>query len=379
MRFGRWQYLLLAVALLGFPGLPAAYAGPLAVITNFRSGFSPSTVVIIDTATDQLVGNPIPVGVNPSGVAITPDGKTAVVTCAESQDVYFIDLSASPPTLVGRLDVGGGLSGPFYPSSVAMSPDGEYVALTVGISAAAAPRVSPGNQYVRVVSVKDRSIVQSIQMPQDQFSITAEAAAISPQGSIIIAGPQSSLIYALSFSGGQISLPEGTDDQFGAFQGTSATHVVLTPDGHTALLAAASTKIAVLPVDSSGRIGEGPFVSSGGNGAQAIALTRDGKRAFVRNFYSPGNNIAVFDVTGGTLKDTGIRLQSSGFPGEILELVPEGNIVGIPTIAVTPDGTKVYTTNLFTNMVEVFEVDKPQAIRRFSTGANPLGVAIQPQ
>jgi DNA-binding beta-propeller fold protein YncE len=381
MRFGRWLYLILAVGLLGSMGLTAAHAGPLAVFTNFREGYAPSTVTILDTATDQLVGNPIPVGVNPAGVAITPDGRTAVVACAESQDVYFIDLSANPPKLSGRLEVGAGLSGPFYPVGVAMSPDGGYAALTVGINATAVPRVSPGNTYVRVISVRDRTIVQSIQMPQDPFPITAEASAISPQGSIVIAGPQSSMIYALEFSGGQITLPEGTNDQYGATQGTASTYVAITPDGQTALIPAASTKIVVIPIDASGRIpaGGGTLVSSGGSGAQAIAITRDGKRAFVRNFFSPGNNVAVFDIVGGTLKDTGMRLHSSGFPEEILALVPDGNFVGIPTIAVTPDGRKVYTTNPFLNQVEVFDVEKPQAIRRFSTGPNPIGVAIQPQ
>lgn len=379
MRFPRWHSLFVAFALLGALGLSAAHAGPLAVITNFREGYSPSTVTIIDTATDQPVADPIPVGVNPSGVAITPDGATAVVACAESQDVYFIDLSARPPKLLGSLNVGGGLSGPFYPVGVAMSPDGEYVALTVGISSTAAPRVSPGNQYVRVVSVKDRAIVQSIQMPQDQFPITAEAAAIGPNGSIVLAGPQSSMIYALEFTGGQIVLPEGTSDQKGAFQGAQATYVAITPDGSTALVARNQRKLQVMPIDGAGRLGEGVEVASGGNGAQSIVISRDGKRAFVRHFFSPESQIAVFDIGAGTLKDTGIRLQSSGFPAEILELVQGGLFIGIQMVAVTPDGKKVYTTNPFVNAVEVFDVTKPQPIRRIFTGINPIGVAIQPQ
>ena len=36
-------------------------------------------VVVVDTQTNQIVGSPIPVGTNPHGVAITPDGQRAYV------------------------------------------------------------------------------------------------------------------------------------------------------------------------------------------------------------------------------------------------------------------------------------------------------------
>ena len=37
-------------------------------------------VVVVDTQTNQIVGSPIPVGTNPHGVAITPDGQRAYVS-----------------------------------------------------------------------------------------------------------------------------------------------------------------------------------------------------------------------------------------------------------------------------------------------------------
>ena len=49
------------------------------------TGFNPFTanqgrVFVIDTATNQLVGAPIPVGFLPAGVAVTPDGRYAYVS-----------------------------------------------------------------------------------------------------------------------------------------------------------------------------------------------------------------------------------------------------------------------------------------------------------
>jgi len=58
---------------------PASVRAQNAYITNSGD----DTVSVIDTTTDTVVGAPIPVGVDPSGVAVTPDGsKVYVVNCA---------------------------------------------------------------------------------------------------------------------------------------------------------------------------------------------------------------------------------------------------------------------------------------------------------
>jgi len=53
--------------------ISSAFAQPFAYVTNFLS----NNVSVIDTATNMVVGPPIPVGVGPWGVAITPDGTRA--------------------------------------------------------------------------------------------------------------------------------------------------------------------------------------------------------------------------------------------------------------------------------------------------------------
>src|SRR5438093_5247449 len=113
MHYERWQRLFLMVALVGALGILPAQAGPLAVVANFTDPGLQfpgplGTVSVIDTETDQPVGPPLQVGVNPMAVAITPDGKTAVVACAQSSDLYFIDLTAKPPKITGKLVVGSG-------------------------------------------------------------------------------------------------------------------------------------------------------------------------------------------------------------------------------------------------------------------------------
>ncbi|MGN6253590.1 MAG: beta-propeller fold lactonase family protein [Solirubrobacterales bacterium] len=81
-----------------------------------------NTVVVIDTATRQVVGAPIPVGEDPINIAFTPDGSRAYVTNDESNDVSVIDTAARQ--VVATIPVGE------EPWGVSITPDGKkaYVA-----------------------------------------------------------------------------------------------------------------------------------------------------------------------------------------------------------------------------------------------------------
>jgi YVTN family beta-propeller protein len=52
-------------------------------------------ISVIDTATDTVVGSPIPVGAYPGGVAVTPGGSKAYVANAHSNDVSVIDTATN--------------------------------------------------------------------------------------------------------------------------------------------------------------------------------------------------------------------------------------------------------------------------------------------
>src|SRR5207253_2081625 len=72
-----------------------------------------STVSVIDTATNTVVAT-IPVGADPSGVAITPDGTRAYVTDQGSTTVSVIDTATN--TVVATINVGAD------PVAVAITP-----------------------------------------------------------------------------------------------------------------------------------------------------------------------------------------------------------------------------------------------------------------
>jgi YVTN family beta-propeller protein len=81
-------------------------------------------VSVIDTATHAVstiqVGTAAPpVGVNPAGVAVAPDGGHVYVTTQGSSDVTVIETATN--TVISRIPVGTG------PLGVAVAPDGGHV------------------------------------------------------------------------------------------------------------------------------------------------------------------------------------------------------------------------------------------------------------
>ena len=104
-----------------------------------------STVSVIDTATNTVVGSPIPVGNVPIGVAVTPDGTKVYVTNFGSANVSVIHTATK--TVVKTVPVGTG------PWAVAISPDGTkvYVANSAGNTVSVIRR--PGNTVVATIPV----------------------------------------------------------------------------------------------------------------------------------------------------------------------------------------------------------------------------------
>jgi DNA-binding beta-propeller fold protein YncE len=403
MRFARLQCLLLALGIFGALGSTAVQAGPIAVIANFTEGFGAGTVAFIDTATDQPVRAPIPVGVNPSGVVITPDGKTAVVACAYTADLYFFDLTAKPPALLGSpVSVSSGSNNTFYPTGLAMSPDGSFVAVTaLGVTQdpVTMEPITPQTNIVKVVDVAKRNIEQVLdvsQLPdQGAGTLDAQAAAISGKGAIVLVSPKPSypVIYALSFADGQIDLPDAANNsgQFKAYGGPNfaqGTNVAITPDGSTAIVPAGRQFLQTFTIDDTAGLTLATTtagISSGGDGAQSVAITADGKTAYVLNILSGAAhaNISAFQIgPGGTLTPAGIKLNADAMPSL---LAAYGLPVGNQMLAVTPDGKKIYEVSPYskkdqldlTGEVVVFQPDKPDAINRLTVGTQPYAIAIQ--
>ncbi len=80
------------------------------------------SVLVINTATDTLIGDPIEVGTGPWGIAIAPDGSRAYVANKESGTISVIDTATNTvETTIGTIP---------FPYKIAMTPDGSSVYVT---------------------------------------------------------------------------------------------------------------------------------------------------------------------------------------------------------------------------------------------------------
>jgi YVTN family beta-propeller protein len=86
--------VIAVLALVSIVGTAPALAQN-AYITNAND----STVSVIDTATNTVIGSPIPVGSAPEGVAVTPDGSTIYVANLGANTVSVIDTATN--TVIG--------------------------------------------------------------------------------------------------------------------------------------------------------------------------------------------------------------------------------------------------------------------------------------
>jgi YVTN family beta-propeller protein len=111
-------FRLLAVAAVVFCGLAGAQArAQNAYIPNEADG----TVLVIDTATNTVIGSPITVGTSPVGVAVTPGGSKVYVANFGDSTVSVIDTATNTVTTIA---VGTN------PVGVAVTPDGSKVYVT---------------------------------------------------------------------------------------------------------------------------------------------------------------------------------------------------------------------------------------------------------
>jgi YVTN family beta-propeller protein len=278
MRRSRCVLVVLVVGLAGAlvgvvpAGVSAAAARArpcrwTAFVANPISG----TVSTIDMKTRTKNPTDITVGTTPVGIAITPDGKTAFVANRDSGTVSTIDMKTRTknPT---DIPVGP------RPGGVAFTPDGRTAFVTNGLLAPGG--MVPGSDTVSTIDVKTRT-----KHPTD-----------------ITVG----------------RLPFG---------------IAITPDGKTAFVANLASD-TVSTIDVKTRTKNPTDIPVGGQPA-GIAITPDGRTAFVANSgnfgatpFPRGNSVSTIDVKTRTKNPTDI---------------PVGT--GPAVVAITPDGKTAFVTN----------------------------------
>src|SRR5258708_26718037 len=113
----RLSGLLLIAAVAGLLGSAQALAQNAYIPNSIDHNVS-----VIDTATNTVIGSPIPVGPNPRAVAVTPDGSKVYITNLNFFASTVWVIATATDTVTGSpIPVGS------FPVGVAVTPDGSKV------------------------------------------------------------------------------------------------------------------------------------------------------------------------------------------------------------------------------------------------------------
>jgi YVTN family beta-propeller protein len=305
--------------------------------TGYVSEDAADAVLVLNLTTDSVTGS-IPLG-NPSALAISPDGTKLYATTSDGVSV----IATASDTVSGTMSIIGSLGG------MVVSPDG-------------------GTLYV---AENDAPYENILLIGTTTLSFT---------GTIY---GQEAALGAYAGSGALVLSPDGTSLYITAADGTSTrvTAVNTATDAVTATATVPETSVSSLAIttgsviyaagpgtSSQGTvavIGTSPLQLSGlvasvGSHPVALALSPDGKTAYVAN-YDSGNLTAI---STATQLATGVVAVGSE---------PDA-------VAVSPDGKAVYVVNdnEGDGTVSVISAGTLAVTATIPVGINPTSIAIAP-
>ncbi len=322
-----WRLSIIAVVLLALGGAlrpPRAAARDLYVSDSESASLS-----VLETATNQLFGEPIAVGGGPTGVAITPDGRFAYVADSGAGTVSVVDLEtgfAAAPIQV-----------PPGPAAIAISPDGRFAFVTSTksqtvsvidtqtnqlagepIKVGAGPEgiaISPGGNSAYVADQGDGSVLvidtQTRQVVGEPIQVGAAPAgvAFSPDGGFVYVTDQSgSAVSVIDTHTRSVESAIGVPDEPRA--------IAVSPDGKLAYVTQQGSEAVSVIDTQTGRVLGAPIAV--GKKPEGIAITPDGKIAYVTNFESA--DISAIDTQTG--RPLGAPIGTASFPADAA-IVPD--------------------------------------------------------
>ncbi|MGB9926845.1 MAG: PKD domain-containing protein [Methanosarcina sp.] len=298
-------------------------ASTYAYITNFDS----NSVSVINTGNNTLKAT-VPVGSDPLGIALSPDGTRAYITNSNYKDrgtVSVIDTARNK--VIATIDIGY----KYGPCGIAVTPDGK--------------KLFVADRDINGVSVIDTAT----------NTVTATiSVGIGPLG--VAASPDGKKVYVANRYSNDISVIDTDTNTV-----ISTVKVGLGPCG--VAVNQAGTKIYVANCESNAvsvidaTTNTVAATIPVGKWPMGIALSPDGTKAYVTNERS--NNVSVLDTTTNNVV-TAVTVGKS----------PYG-------LAVTPDGTEIYVANSGNsddpgNTVSVINAATDKVEAKVNTGFIPI-------
>ena len=331
-----------AVAAASMAGSSASRAGPSSMVTAYVANGGSDTVTPIATTTNTA-GPPITTGPGPSAVAITPDGKTAYVVNGNSGSPTVTPIATATNTAGRPIPVGSD------PCDIAITPDGKTVYVVNSFSDTVTPIATATNTAgppIRVGHAPDAIAIT----PDGKTAYVATVNYGSPSrparpGAGYPSGSVTPIATATNTAGPPIPA------------GNLPIAMAITPDGKTAYVANFNSG-SVTPIATTTNTA-GPPIRTGSNPFD-IAVTPDGKTAYVANGTVPGTVTPIATATN----TAGPAIKAGSGPGAVV---------------ITPDGRTAYVANgAVPGTVTPIATATNTAGPPIRTGDDPSDIAITP-
>ena len=324
-----------ALALLPPQDAPAPPAGTLLVLNK-----SDHTLWFLDPVTGARRAE-VPTGKGPHEVAVSPDGKTAVVADygeqQPGQTLTVVDLPA------GRVLRTIDLAPHQRPHGVAWLPDGKHVAVTSEASGA-----------LLLVDVQEGRV--AAELPTGQ-----------PVSHMVALSPDASRAYVANIGGGSLSVFDlGKRERLAVVPtGAGAEGLDVTPDGRWILVANRDADtlsfVDAATLEETAEMATGDFPIR-------VKVTLDGKRALVSCAMS--GDVAVLDLAE---RKELARVAAGDAPSE------EGQQGPVPVgILLEPGGARAFVAATNANTVLVLDLKTLKVSGHFAAGKQPDGLAWTP-
>lgn len=310
---------------------------------------SDHNAMLIDLGSGASVAT-IPTGTAPHEVAVSPDGRYAVVTnygaATPGNSLTVIDLSKK--TKLKDVDLGDYKR----PHGIEWLKDGKHVAVTVET-----------NKAIILVHVFDGSIVASISTDQDVSHM-------------VVLTPDNKRAFVANIRSGSVSVLDLVEKKLlkNIQTGAGAEGVDVTPNGKEIWVTnRAANTVTVLNAST---LEEIAVIESKDFPIRA-KVTSNGKHVLVSNARS--GDIAVFDAA--TKKEVQrIKMELSTVNEIDRRLF--GNQFGtspVPIgILILPDGSRAYVANSNADLVTVIDLKTWKIVDRIKTGKEPDGLGYSP-
>ena len=307
------------------------HSQPVRADTVFVSNEQDDTVSVVDGQALKVLDT-IPVGRRPRGIEASPDGRRIYVALGDDDRFDVIDVASRK--VVDTLP-----SGP-DPERFAVSPDGARLYIA-----------NENDNVVTMLDIATRKIVG-----EAQVGIEPEGMAVSPDGKTVVCTSETtSMAHFID--------PQTGDLSDNILVDTRPRVARFTPDGRQVWVSSELRgSLTVLDSASHDTVKRIDFAAPGVPQelvqAVGIAITRDGKRAFVA--LGPSARVAEIDAQ--------------------TYAVQRYHLVGqrVWNLAFSPDERRLYTTNGNSNDISVLDLAADRVVKSLGVGRAPWGVVAVP-